>query len=80
MSRSGDSQLRQRAETLATLLTSDQHPQSISDKVTGTLQQFPQQEEIINYKNTRQNGRTAVHLAASKGLWQSLEVLLKNGG
>ena len=82
MSRIGDPQLKQRAEALATLLSSDQHPQSISDEVTAALQQLPQTqlEAVINYRNTRQNGRTAVHLAACKGLWQSLEVLLKNGG
>ena len=36
--------------------------------------------QIINRPVRRYNGCTAVHLAASKGLWECLEVLLKNGG
>ena len=37
-------------------------------------------EKIINYRLQRYNGRTPVHLAAFNGLWECLEILLKNGG
>ena len=37
-------------------------------------------EKLINHRIQRYNGRTSVHLAASNGLWESLEILLKNGG
>ena len=80
MSRIGDSQLKQRAEALATILTSKDHPQKILESVVAYLQQGERQAEVINCPTSRQNGRTAVHLAASEGLWQSLEVLLKNEG
>ena len=36
--------------------------------------------QIINRPVQRYNYCTAVHLAASNGLWECLEVLLKNGG
>ena len=35
---------------------------------------------LINYGIPRYNGRTAVHLAASNGLFECLEELLKLGG
>ena len=84
MSRSGaDQQLKQRADSLAALLSVEQHPQVASEKLLKSLQELPQgttQAQVINCPLQRQNSRTAVHLAASKGLWQCLEVLLKNGG
>jgi hypothetical protein len=39
-----------------------------------------QREVLINYPIPRYNGRTAVHLAASKGLFQCLKLFLKSGG
>jgi len=39
-----------------------------------------QKEKLINYPIQRYNGRTAVHLAASNGLFDCLELLLKSGG
>lgn len=80
MFRNIDTELKQRAENLAALLSAEQHPQVASEKLLKSLQEFPQQEQAINYRLQRHNSRTAVHLAASKGLWQCLEVLLKNGG
>ena len=80
---SGDQQLKQRAETLAAVLIAELHPQVASEKLGRTLSELPEratQEQVINHPLPRQNSRTAVHLAASKGLWQCLEVLLKNGG
>ena len=83
MSRSVDPQLKQRAETLSALLTAEHHPQVASEKLSQTLRELRErstQERVINFRLPRQNSRTAVHLAASKGLWQCLEILLKNGG
>ena len=82
MSRGGDPLIRQSAERLSDLLTAELHPQQVTEKVISTLQelQSPTQEQVINYPLQRHNQRTAVHLAAGKGLWQCLEVLLKNGG
>lgn len=37
-------------------------------------------EKLVNYPIQRYNGRTAVHLAASNGLYDCLELLLKSGG
>ena len=39
-----------------------------------------QKEKMINCSIQRYNGRTAVHLAASNGLFDCLELLLKSGG
>jgi ankyrin repeat protein len=39
-----------------------------------------QVEKLINYPIQRFNGRTAVHLAASNGLYDCLELLLNSGG
>ena len=39
-----------------------------------------QTEKLINYPIQRYNGRTTVHLAASNGLFDCLELLLKSGG
>lgn len=39
-----------------------------------------QKDKLINYPIQRYNGRTAVHLAASNGLFDCLELLLKSGG
>ena len=39
-----------------------------------------QKEKVINCSIQRYNGRTAVHLAASNGLFDCLELLLKSGG
>lgn len=39
-----------------------------------------QRDKIINFPMQRYNGRTAVHLAASNGLFDCLELLLKCGG
>ena len=82
MSRSGD-RLKQRAERLADVLTAELHPQQASEKLISTLQEqslSTPPDQVINFRLPRQNSRTAVHLAAGKGLWQCLEVLLKNGG
>ena len=37
-------------------------------------------KKVIDYAIQRYNGRTPVHLAASNGLWECLDILLKNGG
>ena len=76
----GEPQLKQCAETLATLLAAEP---PAADKLVSTLQELPLSttpEQVVNYRLPRQSSRTAVHLAASKGLWQCLEVLLKHGG
>ena len=39
-----------------------------------------QKEKVVNSPMQRYNGRTAVHLAASKGLLGCLELLLQSGG
>lgn len=39
-----------------------------------------QKETIINYRIPRYSGRTIVHLAASNGLFDPLELFLKSGG
>lgn len=83
MSRKDDPQLKHRAETLAAILTAEHHPQVASEKLSQTLRELGEkstQEQVINFRLPRQNSRTAVHLAASKGLWQCLEILLKTGG
>lgn len=82
MSRGGDPLIRQSAERLADLLTAELHPQQVTEKVVSSLQelQSPTHDLVINYPLQRYYQRTAVHLAAGKGLWQCLEVLLKNGG
>ena len=36
--------------------------------------------KLINYPIQRYSGQTSVHLAATNGLWECLEVLLNNGG
>ena len=76
--------LKQRAEELADLLAAEHHPQQASEKLISILQEVQRSDkpldQVINYRLPRQNSRTSVHLAASKGLWQCLEVLLKNGG
>ena len=85
MSRSGDQQLKQSAESLAALLlTAEQHSQQLaSEKLISSLQDLAPRitpEQAVNYHLPRHNSRTVVHLAVSRGLWQCLEVLLKNGG
>lgn len=44
------------------------------------LVEIKQPERLINYPIPRYNGRTTLHLAASKGLFDFLELLLKYGG
>ena len=81
MAKAGDAhQLKQRVEALAAVLTAEQNEHKIWERLVSTLQELPQQtkQDVVNYP--RQSGRTAVHLAASRGLWECLEVLLKNGG
>lgn len=39
-----------------------------------------QKERLINFPIQRHNGRTTVHLAASNGMYDCLELLLKMGG
>lgn len=39
-----------------------------------------QTDKLINYPIQRYNGRTTVHLAATNGLFDCLELLLKSGG
>lgn len=67
-------------ERLGFLLNSgtiDQLKQALADfEQIGGLQP----EKLINYPIQRYNGRTAVHLAASNGLFDCLELLLKSGG
>ena len=54
------------------------------DQLKTALAEFEQmglqKEKLINYPIQRYNGRTAVHLAASNGLYDCLELLLKSGG
>ena len=54
------------------------------DQLKQALAEFEQiglqVEKLINYPIQRYNGRTAVHLAASNGLYDCLELLLKSGG
>ena len=54
------------------------------DQLKQALHEFDQaglqKEKLINYPIQRYNGRTAVHLAASNGLFDCLELLLKSGG
>lgn len=81
------SQTRKRqTERVSTLLTTDQYPQQVEQlieclqEVQGYGSSQLHLDGVINQPLARYNGRTSVHLAASKGLWQCLEVLLKHGG
>ena len=72
--------LRQSSKRLGTLMNSTAY-----EGLTEDLKQFLQgtglpMEKVINHPIQRFNGRTPVHLAASNGLWECLEILLKNGG
>ena len=54
------------------------------DQLKQSLTEFEQiglqKEKLINFPIQRYNGRTAVHLASSNGLYDCLELLLKSGG
>lgn len=52
------------------------------DFLSDFLQPFSVEEQcrIINHKLERYHGRTAVHLAAARGLHLPLQYLLKQGG
>lgn len=54
------------------------------DQLKQALHEFDQKglqkDKLINYPIQRYNGRTAVHLAVSNGLFDCLELLLKAGG
>ena len=76
-------ELRQSSELLGNLMNSLPYEGQTED-LKRYMQEFEQTgqpvERLINHPIQRYNGRTPVHLAASNGLWECLEILLKNGG
>lgn len=70
-------------ERLGYILNSKYNSGSI-EQLRQALAEFEQaglqKDKLINYPIQRHNGRTAVHLAASNGLFDCLELLLKYGG
>lgn len=75
--------LRQSSIRLGYLMTSNPYEgQTDQLKLTLTETEHAGQplNKVINYPLQRYNGRTPVHLAASNGLWECLEILLKDGG
>lgn len=75
--------LRQSSGRLGYLMTTNPHEgqtDHLKQTLTGIEQAGQSLEKVINYPLQRYNGRTPVHLAASNGLWECLEILLKNGG
>ena len=75
--------LRQSSGRLGYLMTTNPHEgqtDHLKQTLTGIEQAGQPLEKVINYHLQRYNGRTPVHLAASNGLWECLEILLKNGG
>ena len=73
--------IRYRSERLANLLNSPPFPGQ-ADEVKRYLSEFGSVGSggLINYQIQRYNGRTAVHIAASNGLFECLEELLRLGG
>ena len=74
---------KRQTDRIIALLTADQHSKQVEQLIECLQEvQSPQLrlDRFINHPLSRYNGRTPVHLAASKGLWQCLEVLLKHGG
>lgn len=79
--------LRQGSARLGFLMTSIPYEGQVethTDQLKQYLSEFEQTghpvEKLINHPLQRYNGRTSVHLAASNGLWECLEILLKKGG
>ena len=75
--------LRQSSGRLGYLMTTNPHEgqtDHLKQALTGIEQAGQSLEKVINFPLQRYNGRTPVHLAASNGLWECLEILLKNGG
>ena len=75
--------LRASSERLGYLMNSAPYVEQ-TDHLKHYLQEFEQTgqpvKKVIDYAIQRYNGRTPVHLAASNGLWECLDVLLNNGG
>ena len=75
--------IRQSSEKLGILMNAQPY-----DGQTERLKQFLNEfervglppDKVINYGIQRYNGRTPVHLAAANGLWECLDLMLKNGG
>ena len=68
---------------LGYLLTSppnEKQTEHLKQILTETEQAGQPLDKVINYPLQRYSGRTPVHLAASNGLSECLEILLKNGG
>ena len=68
------------AERLCAILQQDNCVEALSQYIKLVNQKKLQTKQIINRPVQLYNRCTAVHLAASKGLWECLELLLKNGG
>ena len=75
--------LRASSERLGYLMNTSPYVEQ-TDHLKQYLQEFEQTgqpvKKVIDYPIQRYNGRTPVHLAASNGLWECLDVLLTNGG
>ena len=54
--------------------------EQLKQALLGFEQEGLHKEKLINHPIQRYNGRTSVHLAASNGLFDCLELLLKSGG
>ena len=83
MSRDNREVIRQHSGRLGYLL--NQKLERQAEQLNYHLQEFAKLglsplDKLVNYPLQRYNGRTPVHLAASNGLWECLEILLENGG
>ena len=81
MARSGD--IAKHAEILSGFIMYDRVSQEAHvECLAEFLQPFSLEAQcrIINHKLERYHGRTAVHLAAARGLHLPLQYLLKQGG
>ena len=81
MSRDGAQIIRQCAERLGILMNSgSQQTEHLKQYLADLERQGLPLDKLINYGIQRYNGRTPVHLAAANGLWEGLDLMLKNGG
>ena len=77
-----DKTTRQYADRLANILSKETAlPSSVRELLNAVEQDGSlEAKQVINHPQQRHGGRTAVHIAANNGLWECLELLLKNGG
>lgn len=73
---------RQYADRLASILSQEgAQLSSVRDLLSAVEQDGSlETKQVVNHPLQRYSGRTAVHIAAANGMWECLELLLKNGG